>query len=253
MIRSISKLAKINSLLNEIKITKFNSLLPIKIDVLNKLESGKYQLLVGSKPLETKSDMKLDVGESYWGVMKDDPHLGIILSRLLKQPKLLKNMPYLPKLNYEDFEAILNSPNLKKNYKLFLLDHLQKASSRSEFLTTVSMIEALNNGVFTFILPYYGQENIFQFKKSPSSKKNQKRNDLEKIDFYVAFSNLGPIQGEIEVKNDIRTLKLYVYYESSLELLKNNKKELDMKIFLYKKDKILPFFEAVPSLLDIRG
>jgi len=254
LIKSLGKLARLNTLVSEAKLTRFNSLLPMKIDVLDELIPGKYKLQVGTKLLETKSNMKLDVGESYWGVMRDEPKKGITLSQLLKQPKLLKNIKNIPKFDTQTLNNLFSKESPKAELKIALLEHLSKASSRSEFMTLTSMIEAINQNVFTFVFDQGGKEAIFQFKKRPSKRKGAKSEEDAKIDFYAAFSNLGPVEGVVEVIDDIKTLSLYLYYENSLEFLKSELNSIDMQVKLYKKDKTIePIFNLTPSLLDIRG
>jgi hypothetical protein len=254
VIKNIAQLAKINSLLNEVKTTTFNSLLPIKIDVKEELLGGKYKLLVGTKLLETKSNLKLDVGESYWGVMKESPKKGITLSKLLKQPKLLKNIKNIPKFDIQNLNTLFTKETPKAELKAVLLEHLSLSSSRSEFMTITSMIEAINSDVFTFVLNQNEKEAIFQFKRRKPKKTKNSSEDETKIDFYAAFSNLGPVEGVVEVKDDIKTLSLYLYYENSLEFLKRELSSIDMSVKLYKKDKTIePLFNLAPSLLDIRG
>ena len=253
MIGQISKLVKLDSLLTEAKLTRFNSLLPVKIDVLDQLENSRYKLLVGTKKLETKSNMKLDVGESYWGVLKDDKTKGLTLSNLLKQPKLLKNAKFIPKFSPTQLEAILKEDKPKEQMKIALLEHLSKATSKNEFMTTTSMIEALNAGVWTLVLKENQKEAIFQFKKKKSRKKGGKV-EQEKLEFYAGFSNLGPVDGVIEIKDDRKVLSLYLYYESSLNLLKNEIESIDLDVRLYKKDKTIePLWSVLPTLLDVRG
>jgi hypothetical protein len=254
VIKNIAQLAKINSLLNEVKTTTFNSLLPLKIDVKEELIGGKYKLLVGTKLLETKSNIKLDVGESYWGVMRESSKKGITLSNLLKQPHLLKNIKNIPKFDIQNLNALFTKETPKAELKTVLLEHLSLSSSRSEFMTITSMIEAINNDVFTFVLNQNEKEAIFQFKRRKPKRGKKDAQEETKIDFYAAFSNLGPVEGVVEVKDDIKTLSLYLYYENSLEFLKRELSEIDMSVKLYKKDKTIePLFNLAPSLLDIRG
>jgi len=226
----------------------------MKIDVLDEVMGGKYKLLVGTKLLETKSNMKLDVGESYWGVMKEEPKKGISLSKLLKQPQLLKNMKNIPKFDTQALAQLFSKESPKAELKMALLEHLSTATSRSEFMTITSMVEAINQNVFTFVFDQGGKEAIFQFKKRASKKKGATSEDETKMDFYAGFSNLGPVEGVVEVKKDIKTLSLYLYYENSLEFLKRELNSIDMQVKLYKKDSsIEPLFNLAPSLLDIRG
>ena len=255
MIDSIKALAKLDGLSKVANITRFNSLLPMKVDVLEELLNGKYKLQIGNKLLETKSNLKLDVGESYWGEMREDPKTkNITLSNLLKQPKLLKHIKNIPKFTPNDLESIFSRENPKLELKTTFLEHLSKATSKSEFLTTTSMINALNENVFTFVLTTNNKDAIFQFKKRKNRKKSLKNVDDTKIDFYASFENLGPVEGVVEVKKEIKSLSLYLYYENSVKFLSHYLNELDFHAKIYKKDRtILPLFNVSPNLLDVRG
>ncbi len=255
MINSIKSIAKLDTLVQNAKLTRFNSILPMKINVLDELAGGKYKLLIGSKLLETKSDLKLDVGESYWGQMKEDVKTkNISLSNLLKQPKLLKHLKYIPKFTSEKLAQILTKENPKLELKTTFLEHLSKSTSKNEFMTTTSMINALEQNVFTFVMTQNGKEAIFQFKKRRAKKKNSYKEVDAKIDFYAAFENLGPIEGVVEVKEDIKNLSLYLYYENSVKFLQTELNNLDLNAKIYKKDKTIePLFYVSPNLLDVRG
>ena len=255
MIDKIAQLAKIDSLLNSTKVTRFNSLLPIKIDVLDELYGGKYKLLIGNKAMETKSNLKLDVGESYWGVMKEDIKRGSIsLSKLLKFPHLLKNIKDIPKFDIIQMREIFSNENPKSEMKMILLQHLSNSSSRTEFLTITNMLHALEANAFTFVMTTNNKDAIFQFKKRKKKKSVTNHTDSDKIDFYAGFENLGPVEGVIEVVKDIKTLSLYLYYESSMEFLKKELKNLDIDAKLYKKSKnIEPIYSVAPAILDIKG
>jgi len=255
LINSIKALAKLDALANSSKIIRFNSLLPMKIDVLDTLMNGKYKLLIGTKLLETKSNLKLDVGESYWGVMKEDvKSKNISLSNLLKQPKLLKHLKFIPKFSPNQLSTILSSKNPKQELKATLLEHLSNSTSKSEFMTTTSMVNALEQNVFTFVLTQNSKDAIFQFKKRSTKKEKSKNIEDTKIDFYAAFENLGPIEGVVEVKDDIKSLSLYLYYENSVKFLQNELNNLNFNAKIYKKDSsIEPLFNVSPNLLDIRG
>ena len=256
MIERLSQLAKINSLINESKLTRFNSILPMKIDVIDELIGSKYKLLIGNRVLETKSNLKLDVGSSYWGVMKEDIKKGSIsLSKLLKFPHLLKNTKEIPKFDIEQIRNIFSKENPKSELKMVFLQHLANSSSRNEFLTLTNMLHALEANVFTFVMTTNNKDAIFQFKKRKKKQKTAlSSQESEKIDFYAGFENLGPIEGVIEVVKDIKTLSLYLYYESSLEFLKRELKNLDIEAKLYKRNKsIEPIYTVAPAILDIKG
>ena len=255
LINSIKALAKLDALANSTKITRFNSLLPMKIDVVENLMNGKYKLLIGTKLLETKSNLKLEVGESYWGEMKEDMKTkNLSLSNLLKQPKLLKHLKHIPKFSTEKLADILTKENPKLELKTTLLEHLSKSTSKSEFMTTTSMVNALEQNVFTFVMSQNGKEAIFQFKKRSPKKSSKTELENTKIDFYAAFENLGPVEGVVEVKDEVKSLSLYLYYENSVKFLLRELNNLDFNAKIYKKDKkIEPLFYVSPNLLDIRG
>ena len=101
----------------------------------------------------------------------------------------------------------------------------------------------------------HDREFIFQFKKSKSKKRDTKPQHKEsKIDFYAAFSNLGPVEGILEVYKEKKSLSLYLYYESSVKFLTQQLDKLSLDAKIYKKDKkIEPFFYVSSNLLDVVG
>ncbi len=257
MIERLSQLVKINNLLNETKSTHFNSILPMKIDVVEKLYANRYKLLLGNKILQTKSDLNLEVGESYWGVMRENPKSGTIsLSKLLKFPHLLKNIKNIPKFDIEQIKNIFSQKNPKVELKAILLEHLATSSSQKEFLTIINILHALEANVFTFVMTTNNKDAIFQFKKRDKKKVNHinSEDENQKVDFYAGFTNLGPMEGVIEINSGIKTLSLYLYYESSLKFLKKELKNLDLKVNLYKRNKTIePIYTVAPAILDING
>lgn len=255
MISQIMNIAKIENLLVNLKTARFNSVLPVTIDVVEKNDKNQYLLKVGNRELNTKSAMNLDVGGKYWGVMKDDPKLNSpTLSGLLKKPQLLQmqRKNFLPELNGTKLQELITKENPKAEMKAVLLERLSTAVSKNEFMTLTNMIAALNENVFTMVLKEENQSTMFQFKKRKKSSPDSKED--AKIDFYAAFEHLGPVEGVVSVVGDERKLSLSLFYEESLEFLKNELGNLDLEGFLYKKDKnIEPIYELSASLLDTRG
>ncbi len=254
MISQIAKIANIETLLANLKTKRFNSVLPITIDVLEKGDKSQYTLKIGNKELQTKSAMTLDVGSKYWGVMKEDPNNAPTLSQLLKKPKLLQmqRKNFLPELNSAKLQELITKENPKAEMKAVLLERLSTAMNKNEFMTLTNMIAALNENVFTMVLKEGNQSTMFQFKKRKKSSPDSKED--AKIDFYAAFENLGPVEGIVSVINGERKVSLSLFYEESLEFLKNELEYLDLEGFLYKKDKnIEPIYELSASLLDTRG
>jgi hypothetical protein len=255
VISQIAKIAKIETLLANLKTTRFNSVLPVTIDVLQKSDKNQYTLQIGNKELQTKSTLDLDVGSKYWGVMKEDVKLNSpTLSQLLKKPKLLQmqRKNFLPELDSAKLQELITKENPKSELKTVLLERLSQAVNKNEFMTLTNMIAALNENVFTMVLKEGNQSTMFQFKKRKKSSTDAKED--AKIDFYAAFENLGPVEGVVSVIGDEKKLSLSLFYEESLEFLKNELEYLDLEGFLYKKDKnIEPIYELTASLLDLRG
>ena len=254
MISQIVNIAKIETLLANLKTKRFNSVLPITIDVLDKGDKNQYTLKIGNRELQTKSAMALDVGSKYWGVMKEDLNTAPTLSQLLKKPKLLQmqRKNFLPELNSAKLQELITKENPKAELKMVLLERLSQSVSKNEFMTLTNMIAALNENVFTMVLKEGNQSTMFQFKKRKKSTLDSKED--VKIDFYAAFENLGPVEGVVSVINGERKVSLSLFYEESLAFLKNELEYLDLEGLLYKKDKnIEPIYELSASLLDTRG
>ncbi len=255
MINQITQIAKIETLLANLKATRFNASLPMTIDVLEKSAKNEYLLKIGNKEINTKSAKALDVGSKYWGIMKEDPVLNTLsLSQLLKKPKLLQSQRanFLPQFSQANLQELISKESPKMELKLMLLEKLSTATSKNEFMTLTNMIAALNENVFTMVLKEGNQNTMFQFKKRKKVDKNP--NEDAKIDFYAAFENLGPIEGVVSLSDEGRRVSLSLFYENSLEFLKKELEYLDLEGFLYKKDsKIEPLFELSASLLDVKG
>lgn len=256
MIGQITQLSKIDVLLAKLSVKRFNAILPVNIEVLEKTEPQKYKLQIGKQEIVTKSGAELDVGSKYWGMMKENLQTNsVILSKLLQKPKLLQNkalVSFLPDFTPEKLVALLAKESPKTEMKMQLLEHLTQAGSKQEFMTLTNMIAALNADVFTMLLKYQNKNTLFQFKRRKSQSQTSSEDGI--IDFYAAFEHIGPVEGVVEVTADIKRLTLYLYYEQSLDFLKEQLAELDFEgRLLPKKEKIVPLYEPVSSLLDIKG
>ncbi len=256
MIAQLTQLARVDTLLGKLATARFNALLPVNIEVLQKQPDQRYRLLVGTKPVETRSEMPLEVGSKYWGVMREHPQShAITLSGLLQKPKLLQKsgmVSFLPDFTPEKLAAVLSEKSPKAQMKLMLLEHMTEAKSKQEFMTLANMITALNQDVFTMLLRYGDQKRLFQFKKRRHQSETSSQDGM--IDFYAAFEHIGPVEGVVEVHGDIRRMTLYLYYSQSLAFLEQQLPALgfDGRLLPAKK-RIAPLYEPVSSLLDIKG
>jgi hypothetical protein len=258
MIHALGALAKIEAILAKIDPTtiKFNTTLPLTVDVKKELAPQKFLLQIGNKEMTTKSMQELEVGKAYWGIMKEDVKLKAhTLTQLLQKPHLLQSQKRLfPTFNPQQLEALLESEKPKEMMKFILLEKMAQATSKQEFMSLSNMLQALHENVFTFVMTHQQKETLFQFKKRPNKNHKNQEEDEVKIDFYAAFEHLGPVEGVVEVIEGVRKLSLYLYYENSLKFLQKELKSLDLEGFLYKKEgKITPLYEYGQSLLDVKG
>lgn len=257
MIQQLTQIAKIEGLLSSLKTARFNALLPMGINVMEKKGANQYTLMVGNKEIQTKSMLELEVGGKYWGVMKENVKSGsITLSNLLKKPELLQKQTtsFLPTFTENKLSEILSKDNPKAELKMVLLEQLSRASSKSEFMTLTNMVAALNENVFSLVLANEGQKTLFQFKKRKSKNSAKHSQDMHMMDFYAAFENLGPVEGVVEVVGDEKRLSLYLYYENSYTFLQKELENLNFEGVIYHKEGIIePLFEMPSGLLDIKG
>jgi hypothetical protein len=255
MISQITQIAKIETLLANLKTTRFNALLPVTIDVLKQSAKNEYQLQIGTKEITTKTQKELEVGSKYWGVMKEDPDINTLtLSKLLKKPKFLQmqRSNFLPEFTEAKLAELISKENPKVELKALLQEKLSLAANKNEFMTLTNMISALNENVFTLVLKDGNQNTMFQFKKRKKAEGSSSED--AQVDFYAAFEHLGPVEGVVSVVKDQRKVSLSLFYQESLEFLANELEYLDIEGFLYKKDKqIEPLYELSTSLLDLRG
>ena len=265
MLRALSELTRLSTISDlgkKVEGIKFNATLPVTIKIKEQITKSEFLLDIGNKKqIKTKSELPLELGKRYWGVLKEHPQTkSISISKLLKQPHFFQNLKNskLPIVKEQNIDYILKSQNPKEVMKEFLLDNLSKATSRHQFLTISSMVHALEQNVFSFVMTNNKKESILQFRtkksKKDHSKDKDKRVEEQSIEFYAAFENLGPIEGEVEIVGEEKRLTLYVHYENSLNFLKEELVNLNLQTFLYKKEgKIYPFFEYPSSLLDLKG
>ncbi|OQX74171.1 MAG: hypothetical protein B6D59_03375 [Campylobacteraceae bacterium 4484_4] len=254
MITQIAQIARVEALLAKLQTTRFNALLPVTIEVRQKEGPQNYLLKIGTKEISTKTLLDLDVGSRYWGVMKEDRTTGVLnLSRLLKQPSLLKKAAFLPRFEAPQLMEFLSKEHPKAEMKTLLLHQLAQSGSKSEFLTLTNMIAALNENLFTMVLQNEGQKTIVQFRKRRTGGKKGAKEEAS-LEFYAAFVHLGPVKGLIESSEGNRKLTLYLYYENAMKLLEKELENLGFEgKILHSKTPIEPLYMPAPSLLDLKG
>ncbi|WP_416831016.1 hypothetical protein [Helicobacter ganmani] len=127
MIKQLSQLAQVqNTLQNSAnKPTQFNASLPMRLEVMEKMQGIRYMLKVGNIAMETKSLKELEIGGRYWAQMARGSTGGITLSNLIKQPDLLKEQNVPLRLSSETMREFLQGENPFDVMKGFLSERWQ--------------------------------------------------------------------------------------------------------------------------------
>lgn len=252
MIKQLSQLAQVqNTLQNSTsKPAQFNAALPMKLEVMEKMQGIRYMLKVGNIAMETKSLKELEVGGKYWAQMGRGSTGAITLSNLIKQPNLLKDQNLPLKLSSEAMQQFLEGENPFDVMKGFLSERLANAESRWEFAFLSHMLMSLKQKVLTIPLHYddESKDGLMQLRK--------KRVGLEEcLEFYSVFANLGATWGMLWNFKDGVRLDISVMYEGVARLLRENLGELEFirETNISVDSTIVPLYEFSNSLLDLEG
>lgn len=247
-IRSLANLSKIGG---EIKnITEFNGTLPILLKVLSKSKNGQYLLKMGNTTIETKSHKELFVGQKYWANMSKSSVGAIVLSNLIRPPKMLEMIEKSPlKFDTQDLDKIFKDfkSDTLNELKDFLLDRLPLAQSRVEFLNLGNLLLSLHNGVVSLVISDGQKDGLLQIKKGKNKKQS--------LEFYALYPHLGAIRGRVYLVEDGVSVEIWVLYESVKKLLEANKDKLKGfdNIEIYQEKDIQPLFEFEEGVLDIKA
>lgn len=240
MMKPISKLSKVAKTLGQTPPARFNSTLPITIEVLKTLPFNRYQLLLGNKEFNTRSQKKLEEGSRYWGNFGENKNGIIAISDLIKKPSFFQNQTSFLDIESSEFlEELSSLDNTFERYKEWLLDRLALEESKESFLLLSSMLLALQKGVFHLPLKLDGRGALIQFKFFE-----------ETLLFYCGFENLGPMQGRISKQGE---LEVELYFEKSAGFLAHVLKEFDIVSHVGLSKDITSLYEADSGMLDLRG
>ena len=71
MIKQMGQIAQVQNQLQNAasKPTQFNAALPMRLEVMEKLQGIRYMIKVGNIAMETKSIKELEIGGKYWAMM----------------------------------------------------------------------------------------------------------------------------------------------------------------------------------------
>ncbi len=213
---------------------RFNSSLPITIEVLEALEFDRYNLLLGSREFTTKSQKKLEQGAKYWGSFGEGKAGIITISNLVKKPNFLQNSEGFLDIELGEFLTQLSkviSPI--STLKEWILENLaEEKTTKDNFMLFSDMLLALKEGIVHLPLKHNGRTTLLQIR-------------LDDMEFYCAFESLGAIRGF----SDGGFFNLHVLFSQTLYFLKNSEIEADIVL----TSPIEPIYSSDGLLLDLKG
>jgi len=242
MISTLQRLAGIgtNIVDHSASAINFNANLPITIEVLKQLGHDRFKLKLGRKELTTKSQKNLKEGKKYWGNFFQGKGGILTISNLYPQPSLFQSDDNFLPLS---LDTLLTPHFSMENWKAFLIHHLSDENTHKELFSALSiMLLALSKGIVHLPLFIKEKKMLLQFA---GAEKN--------ITFYVAFENLGPIQGRLSLSNHDVKAYLEVAYEKTLYFLQKEMHKLGIITELSLCNEIQPLFDSNDLLLDLKG
>lgn len=243
---SVMKLAQISQA--QAGNVQFNATLPILFKVLSRSQTDEYLLRLGNTTIKTKSQKELLINQNYWASMSKSSVGGIILSHLVRVPKIAQTLQKTPlKSLSQELLEFFEKPKSLETYKEFLVEKFVQAPNRSEFYILGNLLLSLHKGVISFVIAENEHKGILQMRVAKTKKQS--------LDFYASYPNLGPIKGRIYLMENGVGVELSVIYESVKTILEKNQATLIRfeKINIYLTKNIEPLFEFEEILLDIRG
>ncbi|MDD3462860.1 MAG: hypothetical protein PHW07_04375 [Sulfurospirillaceae bacterium] len=245
MIWALGKLNKvINSGSSSGNLQQFNANLPIGISVLKQIDPLRYKLLFGKREITTKSQKRLEVGGHYWGEFGEGKEGVLLISNLEKKPDIFDDDAHFLDLEFELFEDIFKTKEQPiQLFKSFILSKMaESTTNQNAFMVCENILLSLNKSIISLPLLQDGRKTLFQFHI-----------DSQSVVFYMAFENLGPVEGIISFENDIFKTTLAVKFEKTLFWMKKELKNLNIDSSLSLKSKICPLYEIKKALLDVKG
>ena len=218
----ISEAGRILKTFNKFQSIEFNTSLPVKIEIKEKLTNIKYLIKLGKREVVTKSFIPLKKGK-YFAMVKETGNT-LKISDLKPLPKIAV---FLDKIKFKD-EFIT---------KEHILNHLSNAQNKEEFLFFTNILIAMQQKKIYHLIINDKKKALLQYKYSKN-----------RLKFYALFNSLGEIEGEIYNNN----LDIYSPYKNSLELIKKYSNWIDLNVNTFLKE-TKPLYEFQNSLLNLKA
>ena len=263
-LQTLSNLAKLDSALNAGNSSTpkhFNASLPVILKVLTQSKNGEYLLQLGRSQIATKSAIKLEIGKSYWANMQKNEANQIVLSNLIKNPKIMENLQSAPlKFSFSDLAELQKNPkDFVNELREFLLKELVLCENKKDFSELSKTLLCLSQGVLSLVISDENKEHLLQM----TTKKTRK----QEVYFYGIFPSLGPIKGVFSDISQMAKFKdskessdsnllaqFWVMSEKIAMLLKKHRGDLGLicDFCVYVDSEVAPLFELENNLLDIK-
>lgn len=218
-------------------VIKFNSSLPVTLEVTKQTSFNRYEMKIGKRKMGTKSYKSLKIGHRYWANFSQTNEALININHLLLKPALLqKEESFIELPSWKMIDDIFS--NGVDFFHEWILNSLQNAQTQPEFLHFTSMLLALNEGIFHLPFKIDNRPFLLQYKNLNENL----------VHFYFAFDTLGAIKGEI---SDMLNIK--VLYEKTSNILKDKSfggKHTNISV---DENAILPLWKGDNGLLDVKG
>lgn len=228
---------------------EINSSLPVKIKVLGKLYGIRYMLQIGNIQSETKSLKELEVGQTYLAMMKKTMSNSIMLSGLIKQPKIMEFSRFF-KMDFQQLHQLhqnaKSAEDFFSGFKHEVMHKLAASTDRHEFWFWTNIMLSLQQGVYTIPFYYDEKEHFLQLRKRAAQ---------DVLDFYAVFPNLGEIEGAIKAYKDELFLELTVQFPNVKRNLIKHSDELKGVTLsrVSVGSEMTPLYEFSNALLDMKG
>ena len=220
----ISEVGKLLKTFNKFQTIEFNTSLPVKIEVKEKLNDIKYLVKLGKKEVVTKSFVPLKKGK-YFAMVKEIGNT-LKISDLRELPKIAI---LLEKIKFKSNDEVIT--------KEHILNHLSNAENKEEFLFFTNILIALQQKKIHHLIINEKKKALLQYKYSKN-----------RLKFYAVFNNLGEIEGEIYNNN----VDIYSPYKNTIELIKKYSDLIDLNVNVFLKD-VKPLYEFQNSLLNLKA
>ena len=247
MISRIRTIKAITQLMESTQTVRFNAALPISVDVLAKIGYNRYRLKVGHKEMTTRSQKPLQEKKRYWGNFSESKEGILTISNLREKPSLLQyhdKYLHVDSLDFLELFTLSSSPYTA--FKEWLLNELSLCTVPKDFELLSSMLLALHEGIVHLPLFVYNRPLLIQWKES-----NNKTLNESWIDFYLAFDNMGPVRGNIDLL--AKTLKMSLLFEKTAALFLAHQENAPLAFQLDVKESLSPLWKGDDALLDIKG